>query len=323
MNKTTIFANMKIIRTEICLVFFGAIILCYAAFMNHFPLVYSDTGTYIVSGFENKVPWDRPIFYGLFLRHVSLATSPWFVIWVQGLLVSFVIFKTFDMFYNGVKRNVIFVFSIIFLTVCTGVSYNTSILIPDIFTSICILCFVNILLNDKLSNFQRVLFYIIFMYSMLVHFSNFLIMLSAIVPVCIYLLIKKQKKQPVSFNKNRFARIGAVVMSILIIEPSVNYAFSRHFSLSKGSHVFILDHILETGILEEYLNNECAHKNYKLCQYKDQLGWNFIWRSDSPLYKMGGPDSTKSEFNRIIFDILTTPKYCKELILQSFEYSVI
>lgn len=58
----------------------SVILLIMPAIVNGYPLVYSDSGTYIGSGFEGIVPVDRPIAYGLFVRHISVAYSLWFVI---------------------------------------------------------------------------------------------------------------------------------------------------------------------------------------------------------------------------------------------------
>lgn len=314
---------MKISRSSFLFVFTGAIIVCFVAFLNRFPIVYPDTASYIVSGFSNKVPWDRPIFYGLFIRHISLATSPWFVILAQGLLVSYMVYKTFDMFYSGDKRNLIFIFSLVLLTVASSVSYNSSILLPDIFTGLCILCFVNVLLNDKLDKVNRIVVYIIFIYSMLVHFSNFLSLFLLTFLILIYVLVKRVRKQSILLRRSRIISVCISVWSILLIAPSVNYAFSKHFTFSDGSHVFILNHLREIGVLQDYLNNECAHKNYKLCQYRDQLTGDFVWGNDSPFYKMGGHDSTKEEFDKIIVDILTTPKYLKDVAVHSIELSLV
>ena len=44
------------------------IMLLSAAFYNGFPLVYSDSGTYLNSGSEFFVPDDRPITYGLLIH---------------------------------------------------------------------------------------------------------------------------------------------------------------------------------------------------------------------------------------------------------------
>lgn len=314
---------MRFSSNNFLIVLIGAILVCFVAFLNHFPVVYPDTAAYIFSGFNNTVLWDRPVFYGLFIRHMSLATSPWFVIFAQGLLVSYIVYNTFNIFYTGDKRNIIFIFSLILLTIASSISYNTSILLPDIFSALCVLCFINLLLNDRLGKLQRVIFYILFIYSMLVHFSNFFVLFMFSLLFLIYLLVKRLKGLHVSFKRSRIISIFISICSILIIAPSVNYAFSKRFSFSEGSHVFIINHLLEIGVLEEYLNNECAHKNYKICRYKDQLGGDFIWSNDSPFYKMGGVDSTKNEYNKIIWDIMTTPKYFKEVAIQSVEFSLV
>ncbi len=93
------------------LIIFGALLLCFRAFQNHYPLLYSDTGTYIRSGFLGTVPLDRPIIYGLFLRHISLSVTPWLVIFTQGLLISILMYLVPDrkqaLFKkNGLKKNI-------------------------------------------------------------------------------------------------------------------------------------------------------------------------------------------------------------------------
>jgi hypothetical protein len=315
---------MKILRSDAFIIFIGTFIVCYIAFLNHFPLVYDDTGTYVSSGFEHYLPNDRPVFYGIFIRHISLATSLWFVVLAQGLLISYTVFRTFDMFYSGNKRNFLFITSIIFLTVFTGISHNVSIILPDIFSPIGILCLLTLLLNNKISKWQRGVLIVILTYCMLVHFSNFLIFSSLTFLLLAYNIVRRIKKKPVAFKRNRLIGIYASLLSVLVITPVVNYSYSKQFVYSKGSHVFMIAHLLETGILDDYLRNECAHKNYKLCNYVGNYGGNFMWDwNTSPLYKMGGWDSTRKEYNAIILDIVTTPKYAKELILQGFEYSFI
>jgi hypothetical protein len=45
----------------------GAIILMGVSFWNGFPLLYSDSSTYLSSGFDLDPPYDRPINYGLLI----------------------------------------------------------------------------------------------------------------------------------------------------------------------------------------------------------------------------------------------------------------
>ena len=46
----------------------GTLVLMWPAFVNGYPLIYSDTSTFIHSAFELQPPMDRPITYGLFIR---------------------------------------------------------------------------------------------------------------------------------------------------------------------------------------------------------------------------------------------------------------
>ena len=64
------------------------LIIVYPAFMNMYPLVYSDTGTYILSSRELVAPVDRPLMYGLLIRLFSWQVSLWPVVIFQGALGS-------------------------------------------------------------------------------------------------------------------------------------------------------------------------------------------------------------------------------------------
>jgi hypothetical protein len=309
-------------KTEILLVLFAAILLCSVGFLNNFPLIYSDTADYLGGAFGRYIPVDRPVFYGLFIRIVSLQASLWLVIAVQGILMSYLLFETLGIFYSGNKRNLFFIASVTILTLCTGISHNVSILLPDIFSPIGILCFINLLLNNKLNKVQRILLSLILLLCILLHYSNLLVLLTLCIILVLYILIKMlRKKQNIILQPKRLMACFVILLSFFIIAPTANYIFGKKFIISESSHVFLLNHLLETGILEDYLNNECAHKNYKLCAYKDHLDTNFIWDGNSVFGKVGGWDGTKEEFNSIIFDVLTTPKYAKKVLVRFTEYS--
>lgn len=114
----------------------------------------------------------------------------------------------------------------------------------------------------------------------------------------------------------------SLVFSCALIIPTVHFAFNKEFKISGSTHVFLMNHLIETGILDDYLEENCSNHNFKLCGYRDQLGWNFIWSADSPLQKTGGWTANKSEYSFIIKEILTTPKYLILLFHKSIEYTL-
>ncbi|HTA83773.1 MAG TPA: hypothetical protein VK783_12585 [Bacteroidia bacterium] len=310
--------------TEIGLILAGAIILCYAGFYNNFPLVYSDTADYLGGAFGHYIPFDRPVFYGLFMKYVSLKSSLWLVIFAQGVLMSYLLFETFGMFYSGNKRNFCFIVSLAVLTACTGISQNTSILLPDIFSPIGILCFINLLLNNKLNMLRRIVIACVLILCVLVHFSNMLVLFSLAALVAVYAIYKHFKKKQIAIKRNRLVLCFALVSSVFLLAPIGNYMFGKKFIMSEGAHVFIMNHLVETGILDEYLNNECGKTtNCRMCQFKGKVDTNFIWSGNGAFAQMGGWEGSRDEFDRIIWDVVTTPKYELMLLQRCSEYTFI
>ena len=84
-----------------------------------------------------------------------------------------------------------------------------------------------------------------------------------------------------------------------------------------------MSRLIDEGLVKKYLDENCSKHNYKFCTYKDQIPWDFIWDyTNSPLYKTGGWLANKEEYNAIIIDLLTTPKYLKIFLLRSFESGI-
>ena len=309
-------------KLKIVFILLGALILCYIGFMNHYPLVYPDTGTYMDSGFSGKVPMERTIFYGLFMRHVSLSSSPWLIILAQGAFVSYLLYRTFGLFFTGKRRNSLFLIALTLLTLTTGLSYNVSILLPDIFSAIAVLCLIQLLFQNNLKKAEFVILGILFIFSIAVHLSSVPILL-LLLPLLLWLRFKRNSKLDQSVMPARRLLICfGLLVGTLIIVPSVHYLHGSTFQLSKGSHVYILNHIRETGVLEAYLKEVCHERNYKICDHQDFLAGNFMWDENSALYKTGGWEANVGEYNGIIRDIIFTPKYFVLLAQKGVEYSL-
>jgi hypothetical protein len=115
----------------------------------------------------------------------------------------------------------------------------------------------------------------------------------------------------------RFAIILATIISAWFILPEINRRVGRKYRVSDGAHVFIMGRLLETGILDKYLDENCksgpeAKNNCSLCAFKDSLpstAINFIWEENGPFYKTGSWKGTKEEYTKIINYTLTHPSY--------------
>jgi hypothetical protein len=143
----------------------GVITMLIPVFFNGYPFVFSDTGTYISSGFENTVPGDRPITYGLFVRHISLVNSLWLVVLAQAIIVNILIWYFIKLITGAASKalNFIYLSGILFLTAITSMPCFSGLIMPGIFTSILFLqCL--LLLLEPTFNRKKLLWLIPFLF---------------------------------------------------------------------------------------------------------------------------------------------------------------
>jgi len=297
------------------LLFIVSLVLIWPAIYNGFPLVYSDSGTYINAGYLKAIPVDRPIIYCLFVRYLSFSQSLWFVIIAQALLVTFVIYSAVKKF---TTHNTLLISTLVIFILCltTGITNFTSQIMPDIFSALTIIGFVIIITTAKMQWKEYLLTFIVII-SSITNFSNLILLAGMIVVIFLFMLFRLIKR-------GVFIRglIIAAIPFILII--SINKALSGKYQISRASNVFIIARMIETGLVKEYLTENCGENDFILCDQIDSLpttSYEFLWNEKSPLYSGGCVKSTwencwqdkNYEFGRIIKGILTTPKYNTQL----------
>lgn len=304
------------------LLILAALLLSCLGFFNGFPIVFSDTGAYIASGFQNTVPPDRPIYYGLFIRHLSLADSLFLVNLIQGLILAYLIYKFLRLMIGGVQVKTYYLLVTGLLVTLTGVSFFVSFMTPDLFTSFVFLSSILLLWGKELSRVDRILLTSILVFSLMVHMSHVMIFAGFLTVASLIKLVqhKFQWKPLKPFRKLWLSLIAAIILI-----PSLHYAIGRKFQYTEASHVFMMSHLIEIGILKPYLKESCEEKNYNICPYVDELRLdNFMWGyGTSPLYKTGGWAANKEEYDAIISDILTTPKYLNQYFQRTVEYTFV
>ncbi|MFH0757203.1 MAG: hypothetical protein V2B15_07955 [Bacteroidota bacterium] len=287
--------------------------LILPALINGYPLVYADTSTYLASGFTMQPPFDRPMTYGLFVRLFSLnGLSLWPVIAVQSLLLSWLIFQiTRELMPAKQNKDFSSFVIVLILSLFAGVSWVSSQIMPDIFTSIMVLSALLILTRQN-SKSRQVFLYVVFFFSCAMHVSHLAIGFTLLAGI----LIIRQIKLP---DLKRIIKIRPVVVLSLLVLLSI---ITMGSALSKSKHVFFMGALVEHGIAKKYLDRNCKETQYALCAYKDSLpplAWQFIWEESSPFYKVGGWKGTKAEFNEIIRGTLTSPRFMGMHVAESLK----
>jgi hypothetical protein len=287
------------------LILLSTLIGISSALINGYPIVFSDTSTYLASGFSLETPVDRPIIYGILLRLFSLnGLSLWLVIGVSTFLLCWLLYQVIITFFglDKVKSALATVITCLILSLFSSFSWNNSQLMPDIFTPI--LLFTTILLLNK-KTFKRtdIGLYFLFVVATSTHLSHITYNISFLVTIGVLGYLIPKMRNFINF-KVLSVLIGLTFLSILTMGSA----------LSKSKHVFFMGAMVEHGIAKAYLDENCDYHTFGLCAYKDdlpQLAWRFVWDEDSPLYseEVGGWKGSKDEFNQIIRATLTERKY--------------
>ena len=302
---------------HILLVLIGGLFLGSFAFYNRFPIVFSDTGTYILSGIENTVPVDRSLVYGIFLRHTSLAESIWIPVILQSIILSYLLYAYFHFFSASRHKKLVYLFFIAFITLFTGASLFSSTILPDIFTSIAALSLGLLLFVRKIKIVHFILISFFMFLGIGVHNSHFLILVLIMFFFTIAYLIKPWRQKFIVINTKRIIYLWVLLIFTNLSVATLHYAYGNTFSATRGGHVFLVARLNEMSLLKPYLDEHCEEKKYALCACKDDLPWDFIWSQESPIVKLGGWEATKSDFNRISRDMLTDGYYLKMFVIKS------
>jgi hypothetical protein len=285
----------------------GAALLCWIAFYNGFPLVYSDGGTYLESGFTLETPLDRPIMYGLFMRAASFnGLTLWSVIFIQSLMLVWMIRETVAVLFPENKTTPLTMLLLVLLAVCTGLPWIASQLIADIFTPIGVLALFVALFGRHSRGKTTVLFFILLV-ACACHISNVMICFAAAAATGIIHFIRHRRNKPLIVRRKHI--FIAMLLPVLALLTMVS-------SISKSRHVFMMGHLIETGILHAYLDDHCATEEISFCRYRDRIpegAETFIWNSDgdSALILTGGWLGSKEEYSRIISETFSEGKYLK------------
>lgn len=284
-------------------------LLLYVAWWNEYPIIMSDTGTHLYAGWLGEVPLDRPLFYGFFLRHSSLAETLWLSVVAQSLLLGWVLYRWVLVWLPHRRQHMVYLLVVTGLSLLTGTAYLTGYLLPDVFTMMLILSLSILLFHPLRFTASTLGLSIIALYAMLCMNSNLLVAAATLVVLG---LLAWRKWLPGLRRRGLILCMGLVLAGWLGL-CSMYAAAGYGFTLNPYTHVLLMGRMYENGLLYRYLKDSCPQEGNRFCHHKEELRGNFLdylWNKEtSVLYKLGGWDSTRTESEVILKGILSNPKY--------------
>lgn len=301
-------------------VWLGALFISSWVFYNNYPLVYSDSGTYLRSGFEGYYPLDRPVFYGWFVRHVSLKSSLYLPVFVQALMSSWVIFLSFKAWVGGPVYKGWALVSTLILGVFSSLGFHAGMIMPDIFTAFVLWIPLLLIWPGALSKQTWWWLSVLWVFALLVHTSHLMIALAMM--FWIILFVKSVRADSV-VRLRAWVQAALVALAFLLV-PSVHWAYTKTFRLTDSAYLFRMNRLFEWGIAQDYLKHCSPNQNSLAKIFHEHPGYlnDFLWGAQSPLAEPYGWVKHEAEYQAILHDLMSQSKYRVWFIRKTIECGV-
>ncbi len=251
----------------------GAVLLTWPAILNHYPILFSDTGGLLAMGLEPSMGWDKPWVYGPLLAVFHWRITLWFPLVAQGLLTSYGLWLV-QLVLDEPRRSKHLLLCLA-LALGTAAPWFTSTLMPDLFTPIVPLCLFILALGPvRLSQWQLGAAGAIGTVAIAAHLSH-LILAAA----CLAALGIVRRAVPW-----RPAAPLALALAFLLVSNTIGHGI---VGLSPYGSVFALARLVGDGPARAYIDRVCPEAGLRLCAWKGRLTADsdeFLWHPQGPLW---------------------------------------
>lgn len=298
---------------------FTGLLVSGLAFINQYPLVYSDTGAYLRNSFS-LIPFDdRPIGYGLIIRALSWQSTMWPVVVFQGTVASWLLMLLVrEVIVEKARWVTLHLTLLALLLLASSLPWYAAQLMADIYTPLTLLIIFLLFRGKLLGRVRETVLWLLLFFFIATHNSHFamaglfsiLLLLWHVRSMGLHTLSRVREQRNFLV---RWGVFNGVVLAAALMVGSFNYAANGRFQLSRASNVFLAGRLCEPGIMTDYMKAACEHGHNPFCAYKDHLpadAGDLLWSPDQFVQKegltIGQADSILAP---MVGDILSRPEY--------------
>jgi hypothetical protein len=287
-------------RRAVGWVVLAAALLLWPALLNGYPLVFSDTGTYLGQAIERYLGWDRPAFYSVFILPLHMLCTTWPVVVAQALITAQVLHLALRALRPDWPAWSVLPASLALAT-GTALPFVAAQLTPDASTSLLALVLTLLaLVPDRLWAGQRVWLVLFGAALTTLHLSN--LPVAVVLPPALLLLRAITVASP-RLGREGLVRLAAPALLGISALLAVNWAGLGRPSLAPFGNVFVLARVIYDGPGARVLLRDCPAAGWALCRFADRLPPSddtFLWSEEGPVIAAGGAKQISTEADTII-----------------------
>ena len=262
-----------------------------AAIWNGFPLIFYDTGAYVLEGLGHIFLVERAPVYAELLFLAGGAFSLWPIVVLQALMTSYLILEVARIEVPGLTIWGLSVIGAI-LSLATGIDWYVGQVEPDIFTPAVILgSWLLLFRGPQLGRSGRGWVLGLTGLAVACHPSHLGLQIGLIIASgLLKLAARRWRKLPRPDLRRGLIGLGTALVIIL----AGNFALTGTIFISKSGSVFVFARLMQDGIVQRLLKDTCppaGDMHWELCTYKNRLPKNanaWLWGTGSEFHALGG-----------------------------------
>jgi hypothetical protein len=262
-----------------------------AALWNGFPLIFYDTGAYVLEGLGHVFLVERAPVYAELLFVAGGAFSLWPIVVLQALMTSYLIIEVARIEVPQLTLAGLAAIGVV-LSLATGIAWYAGQVEPDIFTPVVILgCWLLFFRSRQLSRGARGWIIGLTGLAVACHPSHLGLEVGLVIAAGLLRLMGRRWRQlPMPDMRRGLFGLGTALAIIL----AGNFALTGTVFISKSGSVFVFARLMQDGIVQRLLKDTCppaGHEKWELCPYQKKLPRNanaWLWGATSEFHALGG-----------------------------------
>jgi hypothetical protein len=280
----------------------GAALLVWPAALNHYPLVFSDTGALLAQTVQGWAIWDKPLVYGPLLHLFHWRVTLWLPLAAQGLVLSWLLWLVQRSLGGAtVGRHLLLCAG---LAAATAAPWFAALLLPDWLAPALVLALY--LLGfawDGLGRAERGGVLLLALLAVAAHLSHLPI---AAALVLLVLAVRRDWRPTL--------RCALPLLGAMALLLATNAWAQGRWALSPYGAVFALARLVADGPAARTIEARCPEAGWQLCRWAGRLPRDsdeFLWSGEGPVWAEradglapGGPISLAPEAAAILAETL-------------------
>jgi hypothetical protein len=276
------------------------------AIWNGFPLIFYDTGAYVLEGLGHIFLVERAPVYAELLFLAGGSLSLWPIVVLQALMTSYLILTVARIEVPGLTLWGLSVIGAA-LSLATGIGWYVGQVEPDIFTPAVILgSYLLLFRSRQLSWSARAWVVGLTGLAVACHPSHLGLLLGLIIGAALLRLLARRWRALPKPDLRRGLMGLATALGMMLVG---NFVLTGTVFISKSGSVFVFARLMQDGIVQQLLKDTCApagDMHWALCPYKNRLPRNanaWLW-GVSQFHALGGfaGKAQQEEDSRIIVE---------------------